>query len=453
MRRPTLVLLSLFVAACGSRAEDTAPEGELPDPEGPECSVDGDCASTEICEADACVDGDRNDDVESAEALLWEETVEGEINPVGEVDWYAIQAEGGEFLRVSVVTAEQDGGLDSVVSLYTSAGKRLAWEDEHPAGNVSSADSMLFAYFPEAGTYYVKVEDRGTFYGDGPVGGPGETYTLQVSEWNSVGQEPDSAQDAGLDFGETAINTLYSFPVLVSEAGDVDWGVLELPAAGSPLYVVAMEHDEESELTANVEIYNEAGDPVLSIVDPTAAASGLLPNPAGTKYVVGVGDEAGGGGADHWTWLFFVIREAGSGNPAGAEPDDIPQAANLVTLEDQEADSGTWFAGYGQGTIESGSDVDFYQIDVPFDGAYVTAYVGAQRYGSLLVPRMELLDEEGASLALVDSTPGADENAVNLGPFDTGTYYLAVTSADDASEGGEGSFYLFGLHVTSFELD
>ncbi len=454
MRLSALVGLSLFVAACDPRKEDTAPEGVGDQPDGPECSADGDCGDGEICEDDACVDGDRDDEIEDANTLLWDSQADGAINPEGDVDWYAVQAEGGEFVRVSVVTAEEDGGLDSIVSIYTESGKRLAWEDEHPAGDVSSADSMCFAYFPEAGTYYLKVEDRGTFYDEGLIGGPDETYTVEISEWNAVVVEDDSAQDAGLDFGETSTNTLYSFPVLLEAAGDTDWAALELPAAGSPISVVAMEHDEESEVLARVTMRNRDGDEVLSIVEPTAADYGMLPNPAGTDYVLGVTDENGGGGSDYWTWLFFVIRDAGTGNTPGTEPDDGLDEAESLVLEDQEPDSGTWFSAYRQGNVASAEDVDTYAFDVPFDDAYVTVYVGAQRYGSLLVPRLELLDDTGASLGVVDSTVGEDENALDLGPYPAGTYYLRVTGTPETvADGGEGYFYLFGLHITDFEVD
>ena len=176
-----LLGLSTIVAACGPRTEDSAPEGK-PDPDsGPECTEDADCGDDQICESEACEDGDRNNEMEEAETLIWEETVAGVINPSGDVDWFAVDAAGGEFFRVSVVTEEIDGGLDSVVSVYDSAGHRLVWEDEHPGGNVSSADSMVFGYFPEAGTWYIKVEDVGTFDGGDGVGGPDEVHAGGVA--------------------------------------------------------------------------------------------------------------------------------------------------------------------------------------------------------------------------------------------------------------------------------
>ncbi len=452
MHRSMLVVLSLFVAGCLRTSEDTGSGGK-PDPDGGECASDGDCTSTEICEADACVDGDRNDETEGAESLFWADTTDGEINPAGDVDWFAVTAEGGEFFRVAVVTAEAEGGLDSVVSVYNSAGKRLVWEDEHPAGNVSSADSMCFGYFPEAGTYYLKVEDAGSFYEADPIGGSGESYTLEITEWNSVGVETDSSQEAGLDFGALSANVLYSFPVLLAEPGDTDWAALDLPASGAPIYVVALQNADESEVVARVTMKNADGDDVLALTDPTLSAPALLPDPVGTRYVIGATDVSGGGGSDYWTWLFFVVRDPGSGNPPGREPDDTLEEANVLILDDQNPDSGALYAAYGQGRIDTETDADLFTVDVPFDDAFISVYLGAQPYGSLLVPRVELLDATGVVLETVDSAVGTDADALNLGPYPRGDYSLRVTAAPEVGAiGGEGYFYLFGLFASSSEL-
>lgn len=445
MPRSTLLALSLFVLGCGPRTEDTGPQGTI-DPGDSTCTTDSDCESNEICEADACEPGDRNDVIEEADTLLWEDQVDGEINPADDVDWYSISAEGGEFVRISVVTAEEEGGLDSVVSVYTPAGKRLVWEDEHPAGNVSSADSMCFAYFAEAGTYSIKVEDVGTFYESRGNGGDGETYTLVVEEWSSVVTEPDSAQETGLDFGAIGTDTLYSMPVLLEEAGDADWAAIELPEIGAPISLVAVEHAEESDLSAVVTVRNEAGDTVLDIAPPTAEDPGMLPNPEGTSYVIGVTDASGAGGDTYWTWVFFVVRDPGGGNTPETEPNDEVAAPEVVELEDQDPDSGELWRAYRQGRISTETDADVYAFDVTFDDAYVSVGIGSQLFGGLLVPRLELLDATGTTLETVDSAVGTDTGFDTLGPYAAGTYYLRVTPVPETgAEGGEGYFYLFGL--------
>ncbi len=456
MRRSIILGLSLFVAGCGPRVEDTAPEvgGDDTDVDTEACTDDEECGDGEICDADACVDGDRNNSVEDATALLWgtDFTAEGVINPAGDVDWYAVEAEGGEFFRAAVVTAEAEEGLDSVLSIYTSAGKRLAWEDEHPGGGISGLDSVVYAYFPEAGTYYLAVEDNGTFYEEEePVGGPDETYTLTILDLGGGGSEPDSAQDAGIAYTGMSTSTWYSIPVLIEEDGDVDYASIELPEAGTPAFFLAGIHNEESELSPALTVYNEAGDVVNQFDGPTAAAPARLPEPAGTRYVVAVGDAAGGFGADYWGWMFFILRDVGSGNVSGDEPHDDVASAELLELEDQAPDSGRWYAGYRQAWVDVG-DADVYAFSVPFDDAYITASLGAQTYGSLLVARVEILDATGTVIEAADSTAAGDESARNLGPYPAGDYFLRVSSTDP-EVGGEGYFYLFGLHATSFQFD
>jgi hypothetical protein len=449
MRRSTWVLVTSFVVGCSPREEDTAPEGVWDPPETPECDGDSDCEAGSICEEEACVEGDRDETPETAGALLWGADAEGEINPAGDVDWYALQADGGELVKITVVTAEEEGGIDSVVSVYTPSGKRHTWEDGHPAGNVSGADSMCFTYLPTAGTWYIKVEDQGSFYEEDPVGGPGEAYTLRVEEVDASIDEPDSALEAGFAYGALDTDTFYTVPVLITEPGDSDWVSFDLPAAGTPTYLIRNAHEEESELVAVVTMRNADGDEVLRATDPTASAPALLPSPAGTRYVVGVTDAAGYGSGDHWTWITVLLRDP-LGNAPEVEPNDDTATATPLDLEDQEPSSGHWWRAYVRGAVDSGDDADLYSFDATFDGAYVSVYIGAGDYGGLLVPRVELLDASGAVIASVDSTESGDTDAVNLGPVDSGAYFLRVSAVTDSgAEGGEGYFYLYALNLTS----
>ncbi len=58
----TFVLLSLFVAGCGSREGDTDPEGLPDDTDDGSCTSDDACDADSICEADACVYGYRDNE-------------------------------------------------------------------------------------------------------------------------------------------------------------------------------------------------------------------------------------------------------------------------------------------------------------------------------------------------------------------------------------------------------
>lgn len=455
MRRSIILGLSLFVAGCGPRAEDTAPEvarGDT-DVDTLTCTEDAECDDGEICEGDACVDGDRDNSVEEATPLLWgaDFPAAGVINPAGDVDWYAVVAEGGEFFRATVVTAEADDGIDSVLSIYTSAGKRLAWEDEHPGGGISGIDSAVYAYFPEAGTYYLAVEDNGTFYEEEePVGGPEQTYTLTILDLGGGGSEPDAPESPNVAYESLTTNTWYSIPVLISEAGDVDYASLVFPQVGTPTFFLAGIHNEESELTPSLTVTNAAGAVVNTFEGPTAEEPAYLPEPAGTRYTLAVGDANGGFGADYWGWMFFIVRDVDSGNPTALEPNEDLAGAEPVDLEPREDDTGVWVAAFRQGFVDVG-DADVFAFTTPFDG-YVTVSLGAQGYGSQLVARIELLDSAGTVLDAADSSPGVDESVRDLGPYPAGDYYLRITSTDPGV-GGEGHYYLFGLHSTTVPFD
>ena len=455
MRRSIILGLSLFVAGCGPRVEDTAPEvgREDTDVDTLACSEDTECGDGEICEEDACVDGDRDNSVEEATALLWgaDFTAEGVLNPAGDVDWYAVEAEGGEFFRASVVTAEADDGIDTVLSIYTSAGKRLAWEDEHPGGGISGIDSAVYAYFPEAGTYYLAVEDNGTFYEEEePVGGPDQAYTLTILDLGGGGLEADSLLEPGVEYDSITTNTWYSIPVLISDAGDVDYASLVLPEAGAPTFFLAGVHNEESELAPALTVTNAAGDVVNTFAGPTAEAPAYLPGPVGTRYTVAVGDDNGGFGADYWGWMFFILRDVGTGNQSAAEPNEDLAGAEVVDLEPHDDDTDAWVAAYRQGYVDLG-DADVFAFTTPSEG-YVTLSLGAQAYGSQLVARVELLDSSGAVLDAADSSDGVDESMRDRGPYPAGDYYLRITSTDPGV-GGEGHYYLFGLHATTVPFD
>lgn len=436
----------LLMFGCGETpAKDT--DDREPD-DGRACADDGDCGDGRICEQQLCTAGDRDNEMASASAFSWETPVDGAIEPAGDVDWYALESTGGEFVRVQTVVAE-GGDLDTVVSLYDAAGDRISWEDAHPVGSVGTYDTVCYGYFPSAGTWYVKVEAREHFEGTGDGGL--DYYTIEALKYAPL-TETDAVYDAGYGYELAGANSWYGFPVLLEAAGDTDYASLELPFAAAPLYLVTMTHDESSTVVPEVLLYNGDADLVLRKTDPVAGDVAALLDSMGTRYVVGVTDTTGGGGADAWTWVFFMVGAAGDGNPRGDEPDDGIATANLVDMTDQAPDVGEWYAGYGESRVATFDDVDLWRFEVGFDDAWISVYVGAQSYGGLLVPRIEVLDATGAVLDTVDSAPGTDESALNLGPYPAGTYHLRVSSADDTAEGGEGYFYRFGVIATSVEV-
>lgn len=451
---PALALLALApLAACGDRKEDSAAEGTIPDPTGAACSEDSQCGEGTICEAAECTPGDRSNSPEEAVSVFYEEDNPGLIYPAGDEDWFSFQGNAGSFLRISTVS-DDASELDTVVSLYDAQGARVAWEDGYAGGTVSSYDSMVFAYLSTTGTYYVKVEDIGTFYPDGtPYGADDAAYTLSVQSYGDGGDEPDSLQDAGLSADITGPNLFSPLPVAFSDADDRDHCAISLPATDAPLYLYTMQNDDGSAATPLLRLYDSAGNLVLQAEDPPRDAGIQLLANQDDRYVLEVSDASGSAGPDHWAWVFVIAGDPGDGNPREQEPNDATDSATPLDLGDQQPDSGTYLAGYAQGALDTPGDLDTFALDLP-EELYITVALGAQSYGGLLQPRLQILDASGTAVETIDSTPGTDEGALNLGPFPAGTWYLQISGAPDAPvTGGEGFSYRFGAHLSSFMFE
>lgn len=444
-----LSLLPLLLVACDEDAGDTGKD--TGDADAPACVQDDDCGEGLICIEGNCVGGDRNDGPDAATPLPQDEPLDAEINPPGDEDWYEIVSTGAQFATVATTDAEDVEVLDTVVSVYDAAGGLIAWEDEHPAGRIGGGyDSMVFAWFPTPGTYYVKVEDRGHFDGGTGLGGPDADYTV-VSGLQDPPNEPDSLQDAALDFGPTIADVWYGTQAVLEVAGDVDYATFQVPATGMPVYVAAAQRVDSSAATPRVSLYDAEGTLVLSMVDPDAEGDmGWLPATRSDTYVVAVDDASGAGSADHWAVGFFLLRDADEANPDEAEPNDATDVATPVTMVDEAPDIGERWSGFGQGLLETADDVDVFAFDVAFADAYVNVALGAQAYGGFLVARVEVLDLAGDVLATADGTPGADPDLAELGPLPAGTYYARVSAAPESpATGGAADWYAFGVHASS----
>ena len=120
------MLTWLLITACRDVSPDTEdPSGTTTNTEDVICESDDECPNGTICEtvegeAD-CVAGDRNNDPSEAIAMLWEDTIEGVINPAGDTDYYSFSARGGEYVRI--VTTSDFDGKDTVLVLRDSTDK------------------------------------------------------------------------------------------------------------------------------------------------------------------------------------------------------------------------------------------------------------------------------------------------------------------------------------------
>ena len=172
-------ILSIMWIAC------VPPDADTPDATDT-CDGDADCLSGEICDDAACTLGDRDNGFDRAERIPFgEQGVEGVIVPEGDVDYWAYESTGREWVRVSTTTAgDPEANLDTVVQIWNPDHELHAEIDNYPTGRVDGYDSVLYAYLPTSGTWTITVEDLTHHLGDDapdkPGGGETFTYTLRV---------------------------------------------------------------------------------------------------------------------------------------------------------------------------------------------------------------------------------------------------------------------------------
>jgi hypothetical protein len=453
--RQVLVLAAAGILGCpsgyatgtGGAGGDIADDGS-PVPDVP-CATDDDCASGKICEDTTCITGDRDNDATSATGLFWETEVQGEINPAGDVDWYRLTAEGGEFVRIEVSTEEDDNSLDSVVSVYTAAGKRVAWEDEHPAGNATNYDSVCFAYLPDAGDYFVRVEDRSTFYGEGSGGGSDSYYTILAKQVGPV-DEPDTIESPGYAV-EAIPSNINNIPIVLGEVGDRDYITVDYEASGLVTWIHGMTNNESSTLSPVFSLYDGQGARVATKADPVYDEKLWVYATEGTRYVLEVADRADDGGDNAWTVAFVQVADTDGTGVIEVEPNDSPDDPTALDQGELDSDDGQVWLGFGNGHVDPAEDVDAWAIAAPWANAYLSVKLLAEDVGSLLQGEIEILDGDGQVLAAEQFSPGQDLKIENARGDVEGIYYVQVRGIG-TTPGGEGSYYRVLFYVTDFSV-
>lgn len=441
-------MLFLLLYACEPTATDKSTEGD----------ADADSDSDSDADADADTDTDTDADGRAdASPLVFDSETDGTLD-ADDVDWYSLTGVAGHPFRAQVINAEEglaEESFDSVIAVYDADLNRIAWEDEHPAGEVSTYDTVCFGFFPADGTYYLTVQDKRTFEGTASPADDAD-YTLTVLESGSVPDEPDSllAIDVGGTFEND--NSWYGFPVLFEQAGDVDYILAGLTHDDGALAVVTAQHIEGSGAIPVIDGYNGSGEHVFSAATSAASDGRQILNTLDNTYVIAVSSADGGGGNDHGAWVFILSTEEGYGNPRESEVNDTLEAADVLEMQDLEPSIGSWYAGYGEGHVESEGANDYFRFDNPTDNAYISIAFGAQSYGSLLVAEVTVFDETGAEIARSTGSIGTDPDLENAGPFDAGEYWVRISPLSDGESPiggvGEAGAYRFAAHVTSVPL-
>lgn len=443
---PRAILLTLWtiipLAACKDAASD---DSDGPIVEDPECTDDEGCDDWEICEADECVPGDRNNGIDEAEPILWEQPAYGVIATEGDADYYSFNAEGGEFVRISTTRQPEDlETLDTVVSVYTPTGQLHHREDNHAIGRVNTYDTVLYTYLPDAGTWIVVVED---------VNGAGDidhAYELVVSETSAHTRETDAFDDPSMDQEIDGANVIWAIGVLLEEPGDADWIELELPYDDCPVYVQGSAYANGTDAIATAELYTADGQILMRKEGVGTDGAGAYFEVDGESAILSVTDALGGGGENYWTFVYISVDERGYEWPAEEEPNDLFDTANGLDTDWETNEWGNYGAALVWGTIDSATDEDWFYVEVD-DGFYLTIRGSSDSLGSFLDASVEVYD--ASQTLLTSETDGSDNFAdiYNFGPLDAGMYHVRVAS-ELAITGGPQYYYRVSLSQSDYEL-
>ncbi len=120
-----------------------------------------------------------NDCQTNAQSVSLPVIVNGRIDQPGDWDVFAFRGQAGESVVAEVYARRLDSPLDSVLKLTDSAGRQLAFNDDHEDKgcglNTHHADSYLSLTLPQTGTYYLHLGDAQH------QGGPEYAYRLRLS--------------------------------------------------------------------------------------------------------------------------------------------------------------------------------------------------------------------------------------------------------------------------------
>jgi predicted secreted protein len=141
-----------------------------------------------------CGDGNEpNDAADQATAIAYGSSVNADICPAGDVDYYVFSGNAGDIIVADIDAWVNGSALDSYLTLYASDGvTEITANDDY-----DGLDSRIVYNLPSGGTYYLVVRELS----HGSEGGPDYDYTLSlsvtppppdvISNWTSSAPTPD----------------------------------------------------------------------------------------------------------------------------------------------------------------------------------------------------------------------------------------------------------------------
>jgi len=504
------IWISAITMACSGK--DVAIEGEGDDGlgggtiEDNSCAEDTECSPWQICDASACIDGDRDNSFsEATNFTQTEDGVGGYINVPNDVDYWRYTSPGGEFIRASLDKLDMgDSAMeaDLKLTIFSNTGELLTSADDYPNGErVGNYDSVVYAYLAYAGDYTFMIEDVNADFGGTAWGGQDYTYKLRMYAWNQATFGSDSTLDEPMIFGGEESNGLIMTPnswtavgILIEEEGDVDYIALDFQdteVVGSD-GVQLLDDDGEpygwynGELTVDglLDLSGSDATPLVTLHDPedlvSASRTGVGPD-GSLKYpamreggwVLAVSDADGGGGPNHWYAVLINTEHRGNNYAWESESNDAATAANSIEMTEARNSSDKPFAsGTIQGRVDSPGDIDHFSIMAPEtiagtteeiteESQWVVVCITSSNQGSAIAPTLSITDTEGnflsdgdeASTEAVATDPEGDPNLsienIRITPGETLT--LTVDPGEDSLAGPD-EWYRLRAFIASFPI-
>lgn len=328
---------------------------------------------------------------------------EGVLSPAGDHDWYRIDLNEGQGIRVALNSAEGADALgDPLVVLHGPDGAEIARDDDGGEG----LNAWLEYVATAAGPYY--IEARG--FVDDAAGRYAISVTAGEIGGSMEGAEPLSST------GDPRISS-------INGAGDVDWFVIELVEGRS--YRFNLEGVGEDPLADPLmTLYDSTGEQVAQDDDGGRGTNSYLnfASPTGGPYFVGVSSFTEGGAGR------YQLRVSDTDVPGHAYTDEL-----LDSTDDSRASR-----------IEMPGDVDAYRVTLEAGVTYQIE-VNARGASPLSDPFVALIQEgvgnmedaaivrDGGQRVASDNNSGGARNArLRYRPTASGDFLVQVSGVGRA---------------------
>lgn len=341
----------------------------------------------------------------STQAQFTGAALEGEIAPVGDVDWYRMRVEQGQrySFTLDAIPGEDGAALDPMLALYDAAGEQLAFNDDS-GGSLNSALSFVPQQSGE-----VFVEARA--FADAGAG----RYVLAASA--SVIPPDDVGNDAS-----TRARVTPGRPVTgnLEYEGDVDW--YRMSVRTGQRYRITLVGTEGAD--------NPLGDPYLRVLD--RAGETLAANDDDGESLNSAIDFVPSASGD-------VFVEARAFADAYVGTYTLNVAAERLPSDNYSGDRNTrGRINVGQSvesTLDFPGDRDWFRIRLQEGQSYrfTLNSAGAAPLGD---PLLRLYNSAGQELAYDDDGgPGLNSYLEFAAPA-TGNYFLEARGFGDDATGG-----------------